>query len=154
MQPYVIFDIDNTLADISHRLHYLQSKKKDWNSFYEAMINDKPILEIFEVLNALINSSCYAVVFSTGRPEKYRDQTLCWLSRYLTDNFCITGQELYMRKSGDYRPDYVVKEELLDQIIDDNAGILPSLVFEDRQQVVDMYRQQGIRVMQVADGKY
>jgi hypothetical protein len=32
---------------------------------------------------------------------------------------------------------------------------LPILgVFEDRQQVVDMYRAKGLRVFQVADGKF
>jgi FMN phosphatase YigB (HAD superfamily) len=32
-----IFDIDGTLADISHRLHFIQQEPKDWRGFYSEM---------------------------------------------------------------------------------------------------------------------
>jgi len=31
-----IFDIDGTLADVSHRLHYITGETKDWDAFFAA----------------------------------------------------------------------------------------------------------------------
>ena len=57
-----------------------------------------------------------------------------------------------MRKDGDQRADHIVKREILDHIR--KAGFEPVLVFDDRQSVVDMWRDQGIRVAQTAPGKF
>jgi len=35
-----------------------------------------------------------------------------------------------------------------------NAGFEPTLIFDDRQSVVDMWREQGIRVAQVAPNDF
>jgi len=44
---------------------------------------------------------------------------------------------------------------LLDQLIKDRpGGVEIGGVFEDRKQVVDMYRARGLRVFQVADGNF
>jgi hypothetical protein len=59
-----------------------------------------------------------------------------------------------MRKADDHREDCVIKAKMLDQIL---TTYLPSQiggVFEDRQQVVDMYRARGFRVFQVAKGDF
>jgi hypothetical protein len=61
---------------------------------------------------------------------------------------------LYMRKAGDHREDCVVKAELLEQILLDWSNQDIGGVFEDRQQVVDMYRAKGLRVFQVAKGDF
>ena len=58
-----------------------------------------------------------------------------------------------MRKHGDYREDSIVKGELLDQAIEEFPGKIFG-VFEDRRQVVDMYRARGLRVFQVAEGNF
>ena len=51
--------------------------------------------------------------------------------------------------------DNIVKAELIIDVESDWREDLPILgVFEDRQQVVDMYRAKGLRVFQVADGKF
>jgi hypothetical protein len=57
-----------------------------------------------------------------------------------------------MRKTGDHRPDYIVKNEIFDQRIRDNFNVLGA--FDDRDQVVDMYRKMGITVFQVAPGNF
>ena len=38
----IIFDMDGTLADVSHRKHFVENNPKNWEAFYKAMINDKP----------------------------------------------------------------------------------------------------------------
>src|SRR3546814_10049061 len=53
-----------------------------------------------------------------------------------------------MRKDADTRPDHVVKEEILQQIIDD--GYQPILAVDDRPSVVAMWRSKGITTLQCA----
>ncbi len=40
----VIFDIDGTLADCSHRLHHIQKDPADWDGFYEACEDEDWVL--------------------------------------------------------------------------------------------------------------
>lgn len=158
-----IFDIDGTLADCSHRLHYLSpdfdilSKKElskdtvekfmpDWERFYESCIDDKPIEGVIETLK-LLSFTGIKILLVTGRPKKYLAQTLAWL---LKQNIKFDG--IYMREDGDYRQDYIVKHELYMNYISKSYAIQG--VFEDRKQCVDMWRGLGLTCFQVANGEY
>ena len=149
-----IFDLDGTLADISHRLHFIEQKPQDWKAFFAACVDDKPIVEVIDVLLAL-HSRGHEIVIFTGRSDEVEDETVAWLE-------CrrIPFTTMFMRKAGDHRPDHIVKSELLDSYYgtwkwhDDALGERIAGVFEDRQQVVDMYRARGLRVFQVAEGKF
>jgi hypothetical protein len=59
---------------------------------------------------------------------------------------------LYMRRRNDRRPDYIVKAELLDQLLAD--GYRPIMAFDDRDQVVKMWREKGVPCAQVAEGNF
>lgn len=145
-----LVDIDGTLADLTHRLHFIQKEPADWDGFFAACPDDKPIPEVIDTVNALGESNILIMV--TGRSEKCRTQTESWLNLYING-----WQGLYMRRDGDHRHDDVVKAEILGQLIKDKRiGDLSWItgVFEDRQQVVDMYRAKGLRVFQVAEGKF
>jgi hypothetical protein len=61
-------------------------------------------------------------------------------------------ERMYMRYSDDYRDDATIKKDLLQEIYDD--GYVPIMVFDDREHVVDMWRQNGIRCLQVAPGAH
>lgn len=142
-----IFDIDGTLADCSHRLHFIQQKPADWSAFFAACSEDDPILDVLAVASSLYDES-HGIVLISGRSDECRDKTESWLRRR------IPYTNLYMRRAGDHRPDNIVKSELLDKFIQEYPGISIGGVFEDRQQVVDMYRARGLRVFQVAEGKF
>ena len=47
----IIFDIDGTILDISHRVKFALQNPKDWKSFYSNMDADQPIEEICLCLN-------------------------------------------------------------------------------------------------------
>lgn len=158
-----IFDIDGTLADCSQRLHFILPKEKDltgdidldkiapdWESFYKDCVNDKPIQPVLLLALDLIKSG-QKIIFLTGRPCKYMNETLQWLQKYIDKD--IKG--LWMRKNDDHRPDYIIKKEIYE------THIKPNLkneciygVFEDRKQCVDMWRSLGLTCYQVADGNY
>ena len=52
----------------------------------------------------------------------------------------------------DYRSDVEFKRELADKFLDMGGKI--DLIFDDRQCVVDMWRDEGFVVVQVADGDF
>lgn len=140
-----LFDVDGTLADNSHRQHFLEKSPKDWDSFFSACAKDTPIEHMCQVARRL---GRYATVLCvTGRRDRERQETLEWLFWHV--NYC---NPLYMRKDGDYRPDHEVKSDLLDTILAD--GYKPIMAFDDRTSVVRMWRSRGIACAQVADGDF
>lgn len=140
MSKFIIFDLDGTLADCSHRLPLLP----DWDAFYANCGDDKPIPQIVEVYGQFIDS-VFPVEIWSGRRESERETTIDWFDRH---NIPLPGA-LRMRPNGDKRPDTVLKGEWLD-----GCGFVPWLVFEDRTSVVGLYRSRGIRVCQVAPGNF
>ena len=55
-----------------------------------------------------------------------------------------------MRASGDYRPDYIVKQEILDANFDKGDV---ELVIEDRPSVIRMWKSNGLKVEDVGAGQ-
>ena len=87
-------------------------------------------------------------------PESTRRDTMYWLKRYNLIPEFKPGQEarpLYMRADGDYRPDSLVKQELLDKI--KKEGYNPTVAFDDRPRVIEMWRKNGIFVFDVNNGR-
>lgn len=142
-----IFDIDGTIADISHRLHFIQQEPKDWAGFFAACDDDAPIRDVIEVCNLLYRSGAQILLVS-GRSDEVRPQTERWLEKH-----SVRFEALYMRKAGDHREDHVIKKEILDREVS-GWRVRVNGVFEDRKQVVDMYRAKGLRVFQVAAGNF
>lgn len=158
----VIFDIDGTLADIAHRRHFVQSKPKNWPAFNRAMKNDIPNSDIIDLLTLMFEGG-WTILVASGRSEDEREVTEKWLNE--AGIFCIADkhglsesepppmyQKLYMRASGDYRSDDIVKSEILDQMRAD--GFDPTIAVDDRDQVVKMWREKGLRCLQVAPGNF
>lgn len=148
MSPIVVFDIDGTLANNNHRRHFLEQEKKDWKSYNSLMAEDGLYEDIAELLKTLSNEGNY-VILCTGREEVYRKTTWDWLNAKGLRSDVLA---LYMRAEKDYRSDAIVKVELLREIDEDYGR--PWLWFDDRQQVVDAIRADGIRVLQVQPGDF
>ena len=148
-----VFDIDGTIANIEHRLHYIKSNHKNCDAFHEACDQDVIIKSVAKIAAYILNRD-RNLVYCTGRPERVRSKTIKWLDRH---NLWMRGNtHLLMREDHDYRPDYIVKPELLDQLphyasIFDNKV---TAIFEDRQSVVQMWRSLGYTCFQVCDGNY
>lgn len=148
-----LFDIDGTLADLTHRLPHIQKEPKDWDAFFDACHLDAPIPHMLRVANGLSHDA--GLVFVSGRAERCRDATVKWLMAHLPElawNSDDTSRDVYMRKDGDHRPDNEVKSELLARIRADDHD--PIMAFDDRDQVVKMWRAAGIPCAQVADGNF
>jgi hypothetical protein len=142
----IIMDIDGTLADLTHRRHFVATKPKNWPAFDKGIPDDTPHEDII-YLNNLLFRAGHQIIISSGRSDRQRVQTEDWLTKY-----GVCYQAIYMRRDGDYRSDDIVKEEMLEQMIKD--GWDPKMAFDDRQRVVDMWRRRGIRCLQVAPGDF
>lgn len=143
-----IFDIDGTLADCSHRLHFITGEKKDWDSFYGELEHDKSICDVVGLALLICINTVHQIILITGRPERTRQATIKWLC----NNTHLRPCKLYMRPDGDRRPDYKLKREIYEREIKDKYDVAG--VFEDRKQVVDMWREIGLTCFQVSKGDY
>lgn len=143
--PYlVIFDIDNTLAYSPHRHPFRCSDSE--------ILADLPILPCIEILKLFIEKpNKYKVVFLTGRNEKFKDVTIRWLIKQLA--VFREDISLYMRGDKDFRPDYIIKYEMLNKIKKDFEVYNLLCVFDDRKSVVEYFQQKDIYVFDVGQGK-
>ncbi len=135
----IICDIDGTLALLQGRVPYDPTTGEDLLNY--------PIANILEVYD---NQTLYDVslLLITGREEKYREQTENWLKQHGITHYKF----LYMRKNNDFRKDYKVKKEVYEKYIKKTYDIL--FVLEDRDQVVKMWRDEGLICLQVAYGNF
>jgi phosphoglycolate phosphatase-like HAD superfamily hydrolase len=140
----IIFDLDGTLANIDHRRHFVEGPKKDWNAFFEACENDTPNIEICWLFKVLQQHDRLIEVWS-GRSKSVRLKTIEWFMKH--EMYPI---KVRMREIGDFRPDEVVKKEWLDEVGAENIA----MVFDDRDKVVKMWRENGINCLQVANGAF
>jgi uncharacterized HAD superfamily protein len=139
-EPIAIVDIDGTIADVNHRLHFVRGRgRKDWKRFFNAMHEDRPIPKVIDWVRALAKD--HEIVLVTGRPEEYRDVT----ERWLREND-VPYARLLMRGLGDRRQDVVTKSELVSTL--DRNRI--DLAIDDRPPVCEAYRAMGIRCHDVS----
>ena len=132
----VLVDVDGTVALMSGRSPYDETRVHE----------DRPNLPVIRAVQAL-DMFGYELVFMSARTAACREATDVWLRKHVGD-----FAELHMRAEGDMRKDAVVKAELFDAHIRDRWNVVG--VFDDRRQVVDMWRSMGLTVFHVADGDF
>ena len=140
-----VFDLDGTLADIEHRLKWLHNGHPRWDEFLEACDQDKPVKWIIDLFDMCREDGI--VVILSGRNSVVRKKTENWLLDY-----DIRYDYLLMRKDKDYRPDQIIKKEMLDDFLRDK-GYEVQFIVDDRQRVVDMWRANGYNVLQCSAWK-
>ena len=136
-RPLAVFDIDGVLADVAHRLRFLDGRPKDWDGFFAAAPADPPLAQ--GVALAQQAATDCEVVYVTGRPEQCRADTVDWLRRH-----GLPEGRLEMRRGRDRRPARVAKPELLARIA---RGRVVAVVVDDDEQVCDAYERAGWTVL-------
>jgi predicted kinase len=131
----VLVDIDGTVALFNGRSPYDMSRVGE----------DGPNAPVIAAVRAM-HAAGHEVVFCSGRSDDARDATAAWLDEHVG----VPYAGLFMREHGDQRRDSVVKAEIFDKEIRSRYHVIG--VFDDRQQVVRMWRSLGLTVYQVAEG--
>lgn len=147
--PAIIVDLDGTLSNCDHRRHHVEKRPKDFEKFYGGISGDKPNRWCVELVRWAILRPV-AVLFVSGRPEKYREVSMGQIESHLDSSGYMI--HLFMRRDGDFRRDDVVKEELYRRHIEPDYDVL--FCVDDRGQVVDMWRRIGLTCLQCAPGDF
>ena len=138
-----ICDIDGTVADHEGiRGHF----------DYTLVSQDRPIYHIIHVVQALVSTGDWTPVFVSGREEYSRRDTLDWIDTYIWPGMDYRLVNLFMRPDGDYRKDYLIKNEIFFRDIAPNFWV--EFAIDDRKQVVDMWREIGLPCLHVAEGNF
>lgn len=135
--PLAVFDLDNTLADTAHRQHFLEGRPRNWGAFFAAAPEDAPLAE--GVALAVDSARECEVVYLTGRPERYRPDTLEWLARH-----GLPEGRVYMRSNADRRPARFTKLEILRRLARDREV---RVLVDDDELVCDDAERAGFTVV-------
>jgi predicted kinase len=130
-----IFDVDGTIA------HMIDRSPHDYSRVGTDVL-DEGVADLLWKLNAAHAS----IIICSGRDGSCKEDTIEWLCKN-----GIPFKDIYMRKEGDHRKDWIVKAEIWDEI-QDEYNILGMI--DDRSQVVDFARRLGHKVYQVAPGEF
>lgn len=163
MIPLYIFDLDGTLANIEHRRAFVQKPlgvvpdwKPRWKEFYAACVLDAPNMPVIYTMSSLIVARAEIWIFS-GRSKEVEEQTLNWLKMHTYFHEQERGEgrkpRLLMRHETDFTPDEVLKRKWLHEMSKEDRARLVG-VFDDRDKVVKMWREEGVTCFQVAPGAF
>ena len=129
----ILVDIDGTLAMMNDRSPF------DWSRVGEDTCNG--------IVKRLVNDYQGTVIVMSGRDSVCRQQTMEWLE----DNE-IDYDFLFMREQGNTEKDSIIKRRLFDENV--RGKYFVEYVLDDRNQVVEMWRNMGLMCLQVADGNF
>jgi len=150
MKKTAIFDLDGTLALIDKRraLAAKDNGKINWKTFFapDNIQLDEPNTPVIEMAK-MLKAQGHSVVIFSGRDSISRTETIAWLNK-----FGVPFDVLKMRPQGTFTPDDVLKQDWLDQLFPDRSDVL--CIFDDRDKVVKMWRDNGISCFQVAPGNF
>lgn len=137
-----ILDLDNCIADDSHRIGAI-----NWQLEGERRYLDYHQLAAFdEIRNTDLLETNENIVILTGRPITFFQMTMRWL--HLKG---VVWFHLLMRNEGDLRHSADLKRAQLRWLVehyDIQLGDVTS-AFDDREDVVEMYKRAGIRRAEV-----
>ena len=149
----VIFDLDGTLALIDDRrvLATKDNGKIDWDVFFDPKnisldLPNRPVIRMAQMLK----DQGYRIVIFSGRSKGTKEVTKEWLK-----DFFVPFDVIKMRPTSKefmFMPDDKLKQMWLDKLFPNKEDIL--CVFDDRDKVVKMWRDNGINCFQVADGNF
>jgi len=136
--PIAVIDLDGVLADVRHRLRFLESSPKDWDGFFAGIPDDPVLPEGRAVVDRL---ACdHELIYLTGRPEATRSQTERWLEQHE-----LPRARLVMRRARDRRPARVTKPALLRELVAEGREV--AVVVDDDPKVCDALERAGWPVL-------
>lgn len=135
----IIVDIDGTVALMGNRSPY------DLNRVHE----DAPNTAVIDLVNRMEKTGT-RIIFLSGREDTARAKTAQWIDTHVMPFVFASG--LFMRAADDKRKDAIVKRELFDEHVRNQYNVL--FVLDDRNQVVEMWRELGLTCLQVAEGDF
>lgn len=146
---YFIFDIDGTLAKM-HPERREALERKDYKAFYSNLVlKDEPIKQTINMIECLVEWEYRdrpQIVLMSWRSNECCSDTI----KRLSDNW-VQYDYLLMRQAWNHNQDSYVKSRLFDECLwRQDAKCL--WVFDDREQVMKMWRDKWLFVFDVSQG--
>lgn len=137
----ILFDVDNTLADMDHRLPLIDGANPDWDAFEADCDQDPLIVPTAEILIAFQNLG-HRIWLWTGRSDNVKAKTVHWLQVH-----ALPYHQLLMRPYGDMRPTEKVKREWLNHSPIPKDQVL--CCYDDDPRIIKMLQEEGMHAYQV-----
>ena len=132
----VVFDMDGTLC-------HMNGKRSPFE--WDKVLLDEVDPQV-RLLTELYRDASFKIIIFTARDGVCKDLCAEWLDGYLIDY-----DALFTRDEGDMRKDYTAKQEMYEKNILGKYNV--HCVYDDREQVVlDVWRRNGFKCMQVGNG--
>lgn len=140
----VLFDLDGTLADTSHRYHLAPTvdPSSSWAIYAQACFDDTPIDAVVEALR--LHQRYYLIHIVSGRDGSAQEQTLAWLQKHN-----IPFDRLTMRAPGNEDSNADVKVKYAQSL--KAEGLDPRVLYDDWQDSVDAMKASGFKAIQVGN---
>jgi len=168
----IIFDLDGTLALVEKRVEKAKIRKKkngedalDWGIFFDGknIELDEPNYPVISMAQMYYREGYKIVIFS-GRNDRSYKETKEWLKMYeVPYHILVMRPDKFKSNSWPiadgnpatpamrFMPDEILKKEMLDTFVDIDDVFM---TVDDRQKVVDMWRENGLTCFQVAPGDF
>jgi hypothetical protein len=139
----VIVDIDNTLSiNINrYKIATRDDGSIDWDILYQYdnVLSDVPNYPMIDIVNHLYKN--YKIFLFTSRPEIIMKSTIEWLNLHN-----VLYHKLYMRDiENHYISDVELKKKMYSDFINDTVFC----AFDDTQNIIDMWKSEGIPCFKV-----
>ena len=136
----ILFDLDNTISDMDHRLPLIDRLNPDWDAFESECDLDEVIYPTVLLMRALHHQ--HQVWIWTGRSDNVKGKTVKWLV-----NAGVPYDQLIMRKYGDQRPTVAIKRDWLNDNPVPKDRVL--CAFDDDPQIIQMLNREQVLAYQV-----
>jgi len=154
-KSFVICDLDGTLADITHRLHYVKvpdGQKKDWNTFFENVYYDAVRWDVVKLLKEYVCQG-HPFILVSGRSERCRADTEKWLFEKIYDSLEWLNLDkhvtLIMRQNHDKRDDDILKTDIYNKYL---KHYPIEVVIDDRPRVLRAWAMLNLRTIDIGPG--
>jgi hypothetical protein len=137
-RAYAAVDLDGVVADVGHRLHYLEGGRKDWDAFFAGIPDDPAHPEGLAVAQELARE--HDLIYLSGRPERTRVATEEWLDRH-----GAPAGTVLLRRDGDRRPARITKVGILRRLARERPV---AVLVDDDPAVCRAAREAGFTVME------
>ncbi|WP_326690534.1 MULTISPECIES: hypothetical protein [unclassified Streptomyces] len=134
MREAVIFDVDGTLCDVREIRHLLDGPG-GFHAFHTASVDCPPHQHVIDAAHTA-HQNGLAVLVVTARSVRYRPHTAMWLALH-----GVPSDAMWMRATGDGRPDYEVKRDILARI---RRRFRPVHAWDDNPHVLELWTEEGI----------
>lgn len=133
--PAVIFDMDGTLCDVTSVRHHVVERPKNYDAFHHGSLFCPPIDWVVEEVERH-RAAGRAILVVTAREERWRTLTENWLQHH-----SIGYHVMFMRPTGDFRSDVLIKGEIYDRI---KERYEVHHAYDDNPSIIGLWKARGV----------